>query len=141
MTRRRKRLPVRPGRCPAGGPVRRGAGARDEAQRGSATILVTLLVGLLALVAFVCVVLGGLLVGQRRAAAAADLAALAAAAAVQDGGQACAAAERVSAANAARLSACEVNGQEVQVLVQVDVPLGPSVRTALSARAKAGPVP
>ena len=60
---------------------------------------------------------------------------------MQDGGQACAAAERVSAANAARLSACEVSGEEVQVLVQVEVPLGPSARTALSARARAGPVP
>ena len=131
MTRRRwKRLPVRPGRCPAGPATASAAGSRG--------------------------LLGGDGIGvdldgrqEREQPARAphlggdhdpDQAALAGAAAVQDGGQACAAAERVSAANAARLSACEVSGEEVQVLVQVDVPLGPSVRTALSARAKAGPV-
>lgn len=99
-----------------------------------AAVVVTLLLGALALLS---VVLAG-----HRAAAAADLAALAAATALdgeRDPGRACAAAERLAAANGARVTSCIVRGAEVWLATAVD----PDWRglPQAAARSRAGPPP
>lgn len=111
-------------------------------------MLVLVLVSVLATVAVAGAAVGGLLVGQRRAASAADLAALAAAEAIGPGGvtavtgaSACQEAGRVSNANRARLTGCLVEGDEVFVEVEVNVPgLGGAV-WEVPGRARAGPSP
>jgi secretion/DNA translocation related TadE-like protein len=116
---------------------------RDE--RGSATVLGLVLAAVLVTVAVAGAAGAGLLVGHRRAGAAADLAALAGAAALQQAalagdGDACGQVAAVSAANRAVVQECLVEGEEVQVRVEVEVrgPFGASWPVA--ARARAGPV-
>jgi secretion/DNA translocation related TadE-like protein len=109
-------------------------------ERGSATVLGTALLGLLAMVAMLVAALGGVVADQRRVASAADLAALAAAAAVQAGADACAAAGSVAHRNGASVRACHVTGDVVTVEVArtARLVLGRSVH--VSAHARAGPV-
>jgi secretion/DNA translocation related TadE-like protein len=118
----------------------------QETQRGSAAVLVIVMVGVLTALAFGGSVVGALMVGQRRAAAAADLAALAGAQALRPGlgsvssGSGCDHAARVSAENGARLTGCSIDGQEVVVRVVVDVsnPFGGG--WPVPGTARAGPV-
>lgn len=125
--------------------MRRAPERRDEA--GSATVLVLVLVAVLTTIAVAGVAVGGLLVGHRRAAAAADLAALAAAeahgrggaATVMGGAAACEQAARLSEANGARLTGCQVEGSDVVVEVAVDVPSVLGGDWAVPGRARAGP--
>jgi len=114
---------------------------RDEV--GSAAAQTVVLLVAITVVALVGAAVGGVLVGHRRAASAADLAALAAAGALKPGEvatSACAEAARVSAANEAELVDCQVDGQEVQVLVHVDVTSLGGLTRAVPGRARAGPV-
>jgi len=114
--------------------------ARSES--GSASVLVAVLVGVLAMVALLGAAGAGVLVAHRRASAAADLAALAAAEALgpgRAGTRACPAAGRVSAANGAELTSCQVLGDDVLVRVGVERSImGWSL--TVPARARAGPV-
>ncbi len=117
---------------------------REEA--GSATVLVLVLVAVLTTIAVAGVAVGGLLVGHRRAAAAADLAALAAAETLGRGGgtsvggaAVCEQAARLSEANGARLTGCQVEGRDVMVEVAVDVPSVLGGDWAVPGRARAGP--
>lgn len=111
---------------------------RDDA--GSATVLVLPLVGVVALLAVLLSVLGGLVVAQRRAGAAADLAALAGAASLQRGGDGCSAAAQTADRNGVELSACAVMAAEVRVWVAATVP-GPWGRSwTVRAHARSGPV-
>lgn len=119
-------------------------GRRQE--RGAATVLVLVLVGVIGAVAVGGVLAGGALVGHRRAAAAADLAALAGAEALGAGGGsaagapvACEAAGQVSERNDARLTGCFVDGLEVVVEVVVDVPTVLGREWTVPGRARAGP--
>src|SRR3954471_18401909 len=98
-----------------------------EGERGSATVWVLALSGVLACVGLAVVLVGAAVVARHRASAAADLAALAAAGrAVTGEPDACAVAARVAEGNSASLAACVVEGSGiVQVRVTVPVRLGP----------------
>jgi len=109
---------------------------RDES--GVAVVLALGLVALLVLVGAVGVAVVGLVAAHRQAQAAADLAALAGAEAARAGGEPCAEAARIAAANRADLRDCAVDGAVVEVEVAVVVDLAGS--RGLSARARAGPV-
>ncbi|RFU22225.1 Rv3654c family TadE-like protein [Geodermatophilus marinus] len=112
-------------------------------ERGSATVWVVALAGVLAALTLAVVLVGAAAGARHRAGAAADLAALAAAArAVRGDPEACAAAAAVAGANGARLRSCAVaGGAVVDVAVEVDVRLGPLGVRPAAARARAGPVP
>ena len=114
---------------------------RPSGDRGSATVWVLALSGVLAVLAVAVVLVGAAALARHRAGTAADLAALAAAGrAVLGEPDACAAAAHVARANAAALVACSVDGSAV-VEVRVAVPVrlaGLGVHVA-SARARAGP--
>lgn len=120
-------------------PAQPRSSCRRPTELGSATVLATILIALLATVALACSVLGGLLVGQRKVAAAADLAALAGAGAVQQQGQGCSAAQTVAAENGGTLSGCQVSGEvlTVEVTRRVDTLFGRTLD--LTSRARAGP--
>lgn len=120
-------------------------GARSSEQ-GSAAVLALVLAVVLVTVAVAAGALGGLLVGQRRAAAAADLAALAAAEALTGVAavapapvDSCGQAERIAAANGARLTGCRAEGLEVTVSVVVEVPVPVAGAVEVAGRARAGP--
>ncbi|MGY1820659.1 Rv3654c family TadE-like protein [Geodermatophilus sp. SYSU D00079] len=117
-------------------------GGRLTGQRGSATVWVVALAGVLAAVGVAAVLVGAAVVGRHRATGAADLAALAAAEqAVRGRPDACSVAARVAAANTARLTSCGVDGAAVvEVAVSVPVRLGPLGVRQATARARAGPV-
>lgn len=114
--------------------------------RGSATVLVLVLTGLVGACAVGGLVVGSLLAGSRRAAAAADLAALAAAGSLQQPGLApgvgapCARAGEVAEANAANLAGCHVQGEVVTVRVVVAVRPLRGLAVDLPGTARAGPV-
>ncbi len=117
---------------------------RDE--RGAATVLVFVMVGVLTTMALAGVVIGGLVVGQRRASSAADLAALAGAETLRTGGgsavagaAACGAARQVAAVNGARLRSCRAGGAEVELEVVVEVRSAWGRTWAVAGRARAGP--
>jgi secretion/DNA translocation related TadE-like protein len=116
---------------------------RLAGDRGSATVWVVALSGVLAAIGMAAVLVGSAVVGRHRAAGAADLAALAGAeAAVRGRPDVCGEAERVARANGARLTGCDVDpGAVVDVAVEVRVRLGPLGTGAAAARARAGPVP
>ena len=118
------------------------AGSRPAGERGSATVWVVALAGVLAAIGVAAVLVGAAVVGRHRATAAADLAALAAAEhAVRGDPGACAAAGEVAGANGARLTACTVGGGAVvEVAVEVPVRLGPLGVSRAGGRARAGPV-
>lgn len=110
-------------------------------QRGSATVLGTVLVCVVTTAVFIGIAGAGMLVGQRRAAAAADLAALAGAASLRHGQPGCAAAHDIAVANDVRMQDCEVVGDTVAVTVAADVRTVFDLSLAVTARARAGPVP
>ncbi len=111
-------------------------------ERGSATVWVIALSGVLVVIGTAAVLVGAATVARHRATTAADLAALAAAEhAVRGDPGACAAAGEVAGANGARLAACTVgDGAVVEVAVAVPVRLGPLGVSRAGARARAGPV-
>lgn len=114
----------------------RGPGVADE--RGTATVAVLALIGVVLLVASAAAAVLAAVVAHRQAQAAADLAALSGAAAAQRGVDACAAADEVAGANGAALAACRIDGDDVLVTVAVRVPVA-VVRDEVQARARAGP--
>ncbi|MGR6967291.1 Rv3654c family TadE-like protein [Geodermatophilus sp. URMC 61] len=116
--------------------------ARVPGERGSATVWVAALAGVLAAIGVAAVLVGAAVVARHRATTAADLAALAGAEhAVRGEPGACAAAGEVAGANGARLTACTVgDGAVVEVGVAVPVRLGPLGVSRAGARARAGPV-
>jgi secretion/DNA translocation related TadE-like protein len=121
--------------------TRRGLGLADE--RGSATVWVLALAGVLALVGAAMVLVGAAVVARHRATTAADLAALAGAGrAVVGEADACAAADRIGSANHAVLESCTILvGAVVEVHVHVTAVLGLVGRVSAEARARAGPAP
>jgi secretion/DNA translocation related TadE-like protein len=111
-------------------------------ERGSATVWVLALAGVLALAALAALLVSGAVVARHRAGAAADLAALTAAgAAVAGEADPCAAATRIAGANGAHLRRCSVDaGAVAEVVTEVDVRLGPLGVRQATGRARAGPV-
>lgn len=111
------------------------------ADHGSATIWVLTASAVVLAVTLAVTSVATAYAARQRAAAAADLAALAGATRVL-GPDACATAQRVAAANGARLAACADDGTSVLVTAVADLP---GALTALApgatARARAGPAP
>ena len=109
--------------------------------RGSATVWVLALAGVLGLAALAGLLVAGAVVARHRAGAAADLAALAAAgSAVAGEADPCAAATRIAEANGAHLRRCAVDaGAVAEVVTVVDVRLGPLGVRQATGRARAGP--
>lgn len=117
---------------------------RPRQEHGSAAVLVTVLAGLLVMVAAASTVIAGMLVGHRQAAAAADLAALAGAQALDPAGAggvgaACGQARVVARANGARLVGCDVMGRDVLVRTSVGVRGLLGLTWDVAGRARAGP--
>jgi secretion/DNA translocation related TadE-like protein len=147
----RRRVPIespKASSAPAGGRwprwvalLRRRCGGRPGRDRGAATIFV-LAVGLVMVGAGLAgAAVGSARIGRHQAQLAADLGALAGAMHAIEGARvACAAAAEYVAANAARLSACEVDGLEIVVRVDVAVPGLPGPVRWAHAAARAGPV-
>jgi secretion/DNA translocation related TadE-like protein len=112
-------------------------------ERGSATVWVLALGGVLALVGAAALLVGGATLARHRATAAADLSALAAAGRAMAGdADACATAAALASANAAELTSCTVGpGAVVDVSVSVPVWLGPVGILEATGWARAGPAP
>jgi secretion/DNA translocation related TadE-like protein len=114
----------------------------SDRERGSATVWVLALAGVLAVVGAAAVLVAAAVTARHRAGGAADLAALAAAGrAVTGDPDACAAAAEVAHRNGARLATCTVeDGAVAAVTVTVPVRLGPLGLFEATGRARAGPV-
>ena len=112
---------------------------RSGDERGSASVLVTVLFGVLVTVTAMVAVVGGAVTDQRRLEAAADLGALAGASAAQRGADACAAAGSVTADNGARVTACSIVGDVVTVRAVRVTQRMIGLRFTLTATARAGP--
>ena len=98
-------------------------------QTGSATLLVVAMAGVL------------LLLGAGLAVVTALVAAQSGARGVASGGDGCAIAREVAAANGARLTLCAVSGRVVDVEVQVPGPHWLGQAADLAGRSRAGPAP
>ena len=109
--------------------MKRSGGPRSRDQRGSASVLVASLLGVVVLLTGVALLVGGYELAYRRARAAADLAAVSGATTFQQGGDACAQARRTARDNGARVLSCEQLGDLVDHVVTVRVAV--DVRTRL----------
>jgi secretion/DNA translocation related TadE-like protein len=117
---------------------------RDE--RGSASVLVAALLGVVVLLTGIALLVGGFEVAFRRARAAADLAAVSGASVFQQGGDACGQARRTAVDNGAHVLACEEVGDLVAYVVTVRVGVEvrtriPGLPTRVEAEAHAGSAP
>lgn len=111
----------------------------DRRERGSASVLATVLAGALLAATALLSAVGAGIADQRRAAAAADLSALAGASAVQRGEPGCAAARSVAARNHARVTSCSVVGEVVTVRTARPARRVLGVTFTVRSRARAGP--
>jgi secretion/DNA translocation related TadE-like protein len=114
---------------------------RRRDARGSATVLVLAMLGVVLTVAAGIAVFGAAVVDQRRVEAAADLGALAGAGALQRGEPACAAAATVVERNGARLTGCVPVGQDVTVRVARPARRFLGLSWAVTSVGRAGPAP
>lgn len=112
---------------------------RGSGELGSASVLGVQVIAMLAVVTLVCCGAAALVAAHRRAQTAADLGALAGATAIQQGAAACPAVARVVVGNHARLRACVVTGQTVQISVLVRTPVLMGHSRDLTSAARAGP--
>jgi secretion/DNA translocation related TadE-like protein len=114
-----------------------------DPERGSATVWVLALSGVLAVLGAAVLLVGSAVVARHRAGAAADMAALAGAGRVAVGDPAaCGAAAAVARADGAVLDACDLeDGGVVAVRVRITVRFGPFGVLPALARARAGPAP
>jgi secretion/DNA translocation related TadE-like protein len=108
-------------------------------QRGSASLLVVALAGVVLLLGLAASFLTATAAAHRRAQAAADLAALAGATARQRGEDPCAAAATVATGNGAGLGGCRLDGADVVVSVMIDGPRHLGHGWRLRGEARAGP--
>lgn len=115
---------------------------RAAGDRGSGTLWMLGLIGLIWSVAVMAMTVGGVRVARHRAYAAADLAALAAASHAADGSRsACRLAARIAQGSGGQLRRCVVRGRVSEVTVVSGLPHLPGLgRLNASARARAGPV-
>jgi secretion/DNA translocation related TadE-like protein len=105
------------------------AGRPSAGERGSATVLMASIMGVVVTVSSAAMVVAGYLVAHHQARAAADLAALSGAAAYTRGANACDEARRISRQNGARVTSCKRVGDEIDFVVSVRTTV--SVRTLL----------
>lgn len=113
-------------------------------QRGSGTLLMAGVMGVVGVCGLTAMLLAGYLVAAHLARGAADLAVLSAAAAYQQGADPCAQARRTAAANGARIRHCDQVGDAVDFVVSVAVIVDlrtrvPGLPRTVPARAHAGP--
>ena len=118
---------------------------RGSAARGSGTLLMAGVMGVVGVLFVVALLVAGYLVAAHRARGAADLSALSGAGTYQQGGDPCTAARRTAGANGARVTACDRVGDQVGFVVSVTVAVDvrvllPGLPRAVAARAHAGPV-
>lgn len=115
---------------------------RGAGDRGSGTVWMLALIGLIWSVAVIAMTVGGVRAARHRAYAAADLAALAAASHAADGSRgACRLAARIAHGSGGRLRHCVVHGRVSEVVVISGVRDVPGLgRLDATARARAGPV-
>lgn len=112
-------------------------------QRGSASVLMAGVMGVVVLLSAAATVVAGYAVAYHRVRAAADLAAVSAAAAFEQGGDACGQARRSAADNGARVVQCDQVGDQIAyvVSVQAEIRVGSRIRglpTRVQAWAHAG---
>jgi secretion/DNA translocation related TadE-like protein len=119
------------------GPRRRPGPTRGEG--GGVTLLAVACAGLLLVVGSALGVVAAVVVAHRTAQSAADLAALAGASEVGVGGDGCARAASLAAANGASLTGCQVVGRDVTVQVVVPGPRWLGWSGDPAGRARAGP--
>lgn len=112
---------------------------RAVTERGSASLLVVALTGVVLLLGLAAAHATATAAGHRRVQAAADLAALAGATAGPRGRDPCTVAAEVAAHNGARLTACRVDGRDVLVEVSRSGPELLGLSAELRGRARAGP--
>jgi secretion/DNA translocation related TadE-like protein len=98
-------------------------------ERGSATVLMAAIMGVVVTLGAAAMVVAGYLVAHHQARSAADLAALSGAAAYTSGADACDQARRISRQNRAKLTSCTRVGDEIDFVVTVRTTV--SVRTVL----------
>jgi secretion/DNA translocation related TadE-like protein len=107
---------------------------------GSGTVYVLMVIVLLLAVLAAALMLGQTLVARHQAASAADLAALAAAdRALEGSAAACAVAAAIASAQEARITACRLHGEIVEIDAAVSLPAALSRFGPAKARARAGP--
>jgi len=114
-------------------------------ERGSASVLMTGIVGVVVALSGAALIIAGYAVGYHRARAAADLSALSGAAAFRQGRDPCAQATQTARRNGARVDHCDLVGDAVDFVVTVRVSVLPRTRIpqlpkAVTAEAHAGPV-
>jgi len=108
-------------------------------ERGAASLFAVACLSVLLMVGAALGVVAAMVHAHRVAQSAADLAALAGATEAAEGGDACAAAGRIAAANGADLDACLLSGRDVAVTVTVEGPGWLGQSGDLVAEARAGP--
>lgn len=114
---------------------------REPNDRGSGTLWMLALIGLIWSVATMAMTVGGIRVARHQAYAAADLAALAAASHFADGeGSACELAARIARGSGGRLRQCAFHGRISDVMVVSEIRSLPALgHLTATARARAGP--
>ena len=95
------------------------AGPPTDDQRGSATVLMAAIMGVVLTLGCTAMVIAGYLVAHHRARSAADLAALSGAAAHVRGEDICAEARRIARQNGARVIRCSWIGDDIDFVVSV----------------------
>jgi len=121
------------------------AGRFVRSESGSASVLMTGVIGFVVVLSSAALVIAGYAVGYHRARAAADLSALSGAAAYQGGREACAQANRTARQNGGRLDHCDVVGDAIDFVVTVRVSVLartriPQLPHVVTAKAHAGPI-
>jgi len=104
-----------------GGRRRRGCRRRASGERGSASVLMAGVMGVVVLLSCAAMVVAGYVVAAHRARAAADLAAVSGAVAFARGEDACRQAGRSAADNDARMLSCSQVGDQIDYVVTVRV--------------------
>ena len=116
-----------------------------RSERGSATVLMVGIMGVVVALSGAALVIAGYAVGYHRARGAADLSALSGAAAFQQGREPCAQAALIARQNGAWVDRCSQVGDAVDFVVTVRVSVAahtrfPHLPRTVAAEAHAGPV-
>jgi len=114
-------------------------------ERGSASVLMTGIVGVVVALSSAALLIAGYAVGYHRARSAADLSALSGAVAFQQGRDACAQARQTARQNGARVERCDLVGDAIDFVITVRVSVAarsrvPQLPRNVVAEAHAGPV-
>ncbi|HEV2927931.1 MAG TPA: Rv3654c family TadE-like protein [Propionibacteriaceae bacterium] len=118
-------------------------GRPSGGERGSATVLMAAIMGVVVTLGAAAMVIAGYLVGHHRARSAADLAALSGAAAYSRGDDACDQARRIAPPNRAEVTSCARTGDDIDfvITVRTTVPVRsrlPGLPRSVEAEAHAG---